>query len=99
MLFKKKSPPPCLPSVCLSCGNTVLYEGLLKEIPLRETVIIEKSIHFFDDPEPCFIHRNAVRIRLTEELYQELLSQKDNTPGPLMRSYADFSEIKNCRLL
>lgn len=97
MLFKKKTPP--LPSIRIFSGDTLLFEGLLKDIPLKESVIIENSIRFFDDPEPCFIHRNAVRIRLAEELHQELLSQEDNRPGPLLLSLADLSGIDSCHLL
>ena len=99
MLFKKKSPAPPLPSVCVRSENNVLYEGLLKELPLKETVIIEKSIYFFNDPDPCFIHRGAVQVRLTEELHQELLSRSDETPGPLLLSYADMEGIVSCQLL
>lgn len=98
MFFNKKKSPD-LPSVCIRSNNGILYEGLLKDIPIRENIIIEKSIRFFDDPEPCFIHRNAVRVRLTQELHQELLSKNNETPGPLLLSYADFTDIESCRLL
>ena len=99
MFFRKKSAAPALPSVRILAGDNVVYEGLLKDLPIKETVLIEKSISFFDDPEPCFIHRNAVRVRLTEELHQELLCENDAKPGPLLISYADFSGITSCELL
>lgn len=97
MLFKKKS--PTLPSVCIRCGEQLLYEGLLRDIPLKEEVIIEKSIRFFDDPEPCFIHRNAVRVRLISEIQKELTEENRVSPGPLLLSYADFEKITDCRIL
>lgn len=59
MFFKKKAAAPALPSVRIRSGKKVIYEGLLKDIPIKEKVLIEKSIYFFDDPEPCFIHRDA----------------------------------------
>lgn len=31
-------------------------------------MIINKSIEFFSDPEPCFIHRSAVLKRLLAEI-------------------------------
>ena len=99
MFFKKKSAAPALPSVRILAGDNVVYEGLLKDLPIKETVLIEKSISFFDDPEPCFIHRNAVRVRLTEELHQELLCENNPNPGPLLISYADLSDITSCELL
>lgn len=99
MFFKKKSTAPALPSVRILAGDNVVYEGLLKDLPIKETVLIEKSISFFDDPEPCFIHRNAVRVRLTEELHLELLCENNPNPGPLLISYADLSGITSCELL
>ena len=99
MFFRKKSAAPALPSVRILAGDTVVYEGLLKDLPIKETVLIEKSISFFDDPEPCFIHRNAVHVRLTEELHQELLCENNPNPGPLLISYADLSGITSCELL
>ena len=47
MLFKKKSSPAPLPSVRVLAGERVLYEGKLKDIPLKETVILEKKRSFF----------------------------------------------------
>ncbi len=96
MLFKKKSPDQ--PSVCIRCGDQLLYEGLLRDVPLKETVIIEKSIRFFDDPEPCFIHRNAVRVRLISEIQKELLEGSQESPGPLLLSYVDFENVTHCHL-
>lgn len=97
MLFKKKS--PALPSVLIRSGDSILYQGLLKEIPIKESVIIEKSIFFFDDPEPCFIHRDAVRVRLTEELLQEIQEQTGTHPSPHLIAYADLDGIETCQLL
>ena len=99
MFFRKKSAAPALPSVRILAGDNVVYEGLLKDLPIKETVLIEKSISFFDDPEPCFIHRNAVRVRLTEELHTELLCENNPNPGPLLISYANLSGITSCELL
>jgi hypothetical protein len=50
----------------------VIYQGKWDDLPLSEEVVIEKSILFFNDPEPCYIHRDAVRVRLLAELEQEL---------------------------
>lgn len=55
----------------------IWYEGGAKnkryglgEIPIKEEIIIEKSMTFFNDPEPCYIHRGAVVIRLNEEILE-----------------------------
>lgn len=99
MLFKKKASTTSLPSVRVCSSDQVLYENLLKDIPIKENILIEKSIAFFNDPAPCFIHRSAVQVRLTEELHQELLARNTETPGPLFTAYVDLDNIKSCRLL
>jgi len=55
----------------------ILYEGKLFDIPMKENIIIEKSIAFFSDPEPCFIHRNAVLSRLYIEMMELFLGRED----------------------
>lgn len=56
--------------------ETLLYEGLWNELPLTEEIILEKSIEFFNDREPCVIHRGAVHMRLLAEL-EQLFSSPD----------------------
>ena len=91
MFFKKKAQ---IPVVELYAGDKQIYNGNLKDIPLKEAVILEKSIEFFSDPEPCHIHRGAVRVRLTAEIQQELENKKDpSSPGPLLIKYANFDVI------
>jgi hypothetical protein len=53
----------------------ILYQGRLNGIRFPEKLIISKSIYFFNDEAPCFIHRSAVAVRLFEEL-NRLLEQK-----------------------
>ena len=57
-------------------NETLLYEGFWNELPLTEEVILEKSIEFFNDREPCAIHRGAVHMRLLAEL-EQLFSSPD----------------------
>ena len=49
-------------------GEHEVYRGTLTDLPLKEEIILEKSEEFFNDPNPCFIHRSAVRVRLLAEL-------------------------------
>lgn len=67
----------------------VLYEGKLEELPLREEIILVKSEEFFHDPDPCYIHRGAVSIRLYLEL-EEALSKGDLE---LWRRYTAFEDL------
>ncbi|MDR2618254.1 MAG: hypothetical protein LBC62_05220 [Treponema sp.] len=55
--------------------GAVLYEGPLNGLKFPEKLIIAKCAYFFNDDEPCFIHRSAVAARLFEEL-NRLLEQK-----------------------
>ena len=57
-------------------NETLLYEGFWNDLPLAENVILEKSIEFFNDKEPCAIHRGAVHMRLLAEL-EQLFSSPD----------------------
>lgn len=50
-----------------SPGNMV-YKGSIWSLKIAEKLIIKKSIEFFNDSEPCFIHRSAVVKRLIGEL-------------------------------
>ena len=96
MFFKKKNHVPVLE---LFSGDKQIYNGYLKDIPLKEAVILEKSVEFFNDPEPCHIHRGAVRVRLTAEIQQEIENQKDpSCPGPLLKRYANFEHMDKCLL-
>lgn len=67
----------------------VLYEGKLEELPLREEIILAKSEEFFQDPNPCYIHRGAVSIRLYLEL-EEALSEGN---WELWKKYAAFEGL------
>lgn len=97
MLFKSKK---TLPILRLYANGHLLYDGLLKDVPLKETLILQKSILFFDDPEPCHIHRSAVRVRLTAEIQEEFKTRTDpSVPGPLLSSYTDFECIDSAILL
>lgn len=96
MLFKPKKP---LPALKLYAADQLIYEGLLKDLPIKESVILEKSAAFFNDPEPCHIHRSAVRTRLTAEIQAESEARgSDPVPGPLLLSYADFEVIDRYQL-
>ena len=68
MLFKKK--PVKRKKFSIFAGGKEVFRAPLLELPLKEEVIIEKSIQFFDDPEPCYIHRGAVVARLADEIAQ-----------------------------
>jgi len=67
---KSNKAPPRI--VHISHGGRTAYVGEINGLPVGEAVLISKSIEFFNDPEPCFIHRSAVRARLYAEFEQWL---------------------------
>ena len=97
MFFNPKK--KAAPSIRLYSQNALVYEGLLKDIPLKESVILEKSIQFFNDPEPCHIHRSAVRVRLTEELLRQLAVCDSPKACPLLEVYSDLPSIERFELI
>ena len=91
MFFSK--PVKSLPSVRLYQQNVCIYDGFLKDLPIREDVLLSKSVEFFDDPEPCEIHRSAVASRLFYELENTLSQTPSADTCPLLLSYIDIPEF------
>ena len=56
----------------LDRSGAILYEGLPAGLPFPEEVILRKCLLYFNDPEPCYIHRGAVILRLAAEMQQAL---------------------------
>ena len=54
-------------TVNVGTGGHLRYSGAVEDLPVAEDVLIAKSVEFFSDPEPCYIHRSAVRARLYAE--------------------------------
>ena len=71
---RKRKNATAIVKICISNGGQPRYAGPINELPVGEGVLIAKSIEFYDDPEPCFIHRSAVQARLYAELQQWLES-------------------------
>lgn len=89
MLFKKN-----IKQIILYSNEGVLYDGPLDELPIKEEVILEKSIFYYDDPNPCYIHRSAVHLRLISEIEDQL--SEGCLPAskcPLIGEYTGFKNI------
>ena len=59
-------------------GGAVIFDKKVHYLPLKEALIIAQSIEFFNDPEPCMIHRTAVMKKIFVELidyFEGLLAQ------------------------
>ncbi len=59
----------------LNADGALLRRCALTRTPLREDTVLRLSVEFFDDPEPCMIHRSAVMSRMYMELTEYFLAQ------------------------
>lgn len=58
--------------------NRTLPIKKITSLPLKEEAVIKRSIEFYNDPEPCMIHRSAVMNRIfaeIEEYFKVLLAE------------------------
>lgn len=49
-------------------SGDIVFNNKIMNLQLPEHLVIEKSIKWFNDPDPCFIHKSAVMKRLFIEL-------------------------------
>ncbi|MDR1059780.1 MAG: hypothetical protein LBL83_00860 [Clostridiales bacterium] len=52
----------------LGIDGQLLFRGHVREFAFTDQLIVQKSIEFFNDDAPCFIHRGAVVSRLHLEI-------------------------------
>ena len=74
--------------VLIDEAESVLGRYPLVRLPIREETVIRKSIEFFDDPEPCFLHRSAVLQRLLAEIFDAFPQN-----GPSVGASIDWSAV------
>lgn len=91
-MFARKKKKKLADISFLSQGE-ILYSGALLEIPLTEETILESSIQFFHDSDPCYIHRGAVRARLTAELESDLSSSSVFQGFEKLQKQTGFTDI------
>ena len=73
----------------------ILYSGSVYDLPIKEKEVIAGSIAFYNDPEPCMIHRSAVISRYYIQIDRWLDEiEYENT-------FIDYCKIplKLCKLL
>lgn len=71
-------------------NGELVFEGIICDLPVHEDKIIEGSILFFDDPEPCMIHRSAVMSRYYMQM-DKFLGERGYESGSII-SYCDILE-------
>jgi hypothetical protein len=65
-----------------SNGSIVLEQNVLR-LSLKEESIIAKSMEFYNDPEPCMLHRSAVMKRMYLEWEDFILRRLPDRRGLL----------------
>lgn len=78
MWFRKKSANPIL---TLKYKEQTLFQNEISLLPFKESSILEKSIQYYGDPNPCYIHKNAARIRLIAEFENVLKENPSLLPS------------------
>jgi hypothetical protein len=52
----------------IDCNGNIIIKEKITSMPLKEECIIKKSIEFFNDCEPCIIHRTYIMKRIYMEI-------------------------------
>lgn len=52
----------------MDANENEIMRGNVQELKLTEEAVIRMSERYFNDPDPCFIHREAVRKRAVMEI-------------------------------
>jgi len=89
----------------MDSAGEMLFEGRLTSLPLDESIIIKKSIEFFNDDSPCFIHRSALAKRLYFELEDFLVKELSHCtqidcsiiPGEIADILSEFERTKTIK--
>jgi hypothetical protein len=84
-------------------GSTLL-QCPLTSLPLRDDAVLRLSVEFFDDPEPCMIHRSAVMSRMYMELLEYFLHglERGSSNFPIAdmpERLASFFTVKGCHAI
>lgn len=80
MLSLKKRSKNKVRILNISDDNNILYTGPINELPILNSEVIAGSIEFYDDPEPCMIHRSAVisRYYIQIESWLDVIGYESN---------------------
>ena len=93
MFGRKKNPPKRL--TLTDESGAVLFSSLLTDLVIPDDVVIALSTEFFNDPNPCEIHRSAVLSRaflsiedaLSSAAEPRAIASLDEAVGRLFSAY------------
>lgn len=61
----------------LGLNDIIIYHGSFLEIPILEEHVLDQCIRFFQDHNPCYIHKTAVINRLTYEVEEYFMNNEE----------------------
>ncbi|MCF7925917.1 MAG: hypothetical protein K9L26_05220 [Candidatus Izimaplasma sp.] len=76
--------------------DKVIFEAKIINIPIKEDVLIKKSIELFDDDDPCIIHQSYVAKEFAQKLL-DLFGDQTQLEGKHYvdeLSFLDFTDIE-----
>lgn len=79
-------------NVRIVADGIVIYHGKWNDLPIGEETMLRKSREFFDDPEPCYIHRAGVRLKLLTEIGELLMRTDAGSHKEAIRQLRDCME-------
>lgn len=79
-------------NVLVVADGIVIYHGKWSDIPIGEEAMLRKSREFFNDPEPCYIHRAGVRLKLLTEIGELLMHEDEESHEEAIRQLRDCME-------
>lgn len=60
-MFKKKNKKKKRHNVTIYDNkHNIIHQGDITLLPIRDDCIIKLSIEYYNDPEPCMIHRSSI---------------------------------------
>lgn len=76
-------------------NDKIIFDGELMNIPIKEDVLIKRSIELFDDEDPCIIHQSYIAKEFSQALLElfgvNKVIQGENYTDELY--FLDFTEI------
>jgi hypothetical protein len=87
-MFRRKKKVPVL--TLYDASGVKIFDGALSAWPIPERDVIQLSVRYFNDPEPCHLHRSAVCQRAYLEILEAHLGAEREPVERLGAERADW---------
>ncbi len=76
--------------IMIKKDNEILFDGHPLDLPIKQDLLVEKSVEMFDDQTPCIIHQTYV----IESFIDALLSKFKKQLNQDIQLSSEINEIK-----